>query len=147
MHDHHEGRALSVGGVVLRRGGHEFETVICRRGQTWFLPKGTPESWEHLEQAALREVREETGLDVRMAGPLGRITYRFAAGGTVIDKVVLFYLMRDTGGDVLRHDGEYEEVRWAPVTEALQLLSFENYREVLSRGSREWDRRAPTGGR
>ena len=146
MRDDHQGRALSVGGVVLRRGTRDLQTVICRRGDTWFLPKGTPELWEHLEQTALREVHEETGLDVRMVAPLGQISYRFARPGPV-EKVVLFYLMPAVGGDLSRHDGEYEEVRWAPVTEALRLLSFENYRDVLSRGVREWDRRSATRGR
>jgi len=135
-------RVLSVGGVVLRDHDGEIETVVLRRGETWVLPKGRPvAASESFERTALREVREETGLGVKILAPLGQIHYRFHAEGHEVDKGVLFYLMRVTGGDTEQHDGEYEEVRWVSIEEAERLLSFDNYRELLRGAVSEWTRR------
>lgn len=132
-------RALSAGGVILRRSGDGYETVIVGRKSdgAWLLPKGTPIADEPLEQTARREVSEETGLDVRIRAPLGSIHYSFVREGTRIEKTVLFYLMSAVGGDVDRHDHEYDYVRWAPIEEARGLLRFDNYREILDRAVKE----------
>lgn len=135
-----QGRALSVGGVVLRDQGGRIETVVLRRGETWVLPKGTPAAHESFERTALRKVQEETGLEVKILAALGQILYQFSADGWTVDKGVLFYLMRATGGDLAAHDGEYEEVRWVSLEEARGLLSFDNYRELLGRAVRQWSR-------
>jgi 8-oxo-dGTP pyrophosphatase MutT (NUDIX family) len=143
MGSDNEARALSVGGVVLREQNGRVETVVLRRGDIWVLPKGTPTTAnETLERTALREVREETGLEVRILAGLGQIQYRFTADGQRVAKSVLFYLMRATGGDVALHDGEYDEIRWVGLEDADRLLSFDNYRELLERGAKEWARRS-----
>ena len=100
---------------------------------SWVLPKGTPGEGETLEETALREVREETGLDVRILQPLGDMTYSFAATGERVHKVVHFFLMEPTGGDPSLHDAEYDEVRWVAVPEARRMLTFDTYRDVLDR--------------
>lgn len=127
--------ATAAGGVVLRAGDHGAEVALLGRVNdgSWVFPKGTPAHGESLEQTALREVREETGLDVKIVRPLGDMTYSFAASGERIHKVVHFFLMEATGGDPSLHDAEYDEVRWVTVGEARRMLSFDTYRDVLER--------------
>lgn len=127
--------ATAAGGVVVRGTFPDVEVVVAGRDRdrTWVFPKGTPEAGERIEETAIREVSEETGLAVEIVAPLGSIEYWFAAAGERVHKSVHFFLMRATGGDVSRHDHEYDEVRWAGVDEAGRLLSFRTYREVLDR--------------
>jgi 8-oxo-dGTP pyrophosphatase MutT (NUDIX family) len=127
--------ATAAGGVVLRGSGDEAEVVLTGRlsDQTWVFPKGTPDAGETIEETALREVREETGLDVAIVRPIGNVEYWFAVPGERVHKQVHFFLMRATGGDTSRHDHEYDDVRWVSVPEARRLLSFDTYRDVLDR--------------
>lgn len=129
--------ATSAGGIVVRFGADGTpEIVLGRRrrqrdGVTWTLPKGTPIEGESVEDTALREVREETGLDVRIVEPVGSIEYDFLRGGTRIHKIVHHFLMDAVGGDMAAHDHEFEEVRWLPLGEAMRLLSFETERDLV----------------
>lgn len=127
--------AVAAGGVVWRRGTAEPEIVLAGRSSdaTWVFPKGQPDRGETVEQTALREVREETGLDVRIVRELGTVEYSFAASGERVYKTVHFFLMEPIGGDLDRHDQEYDEVRWVGASEARRLLSFDTYRDVLDR--------------
>src|SRR5579859_1301326 len=125
--------AVAAGGVVIRRGDQGPEVVLAGREGMWVLPKGTPDASERIEETATREVREETGLDVRIVRPLGSIEYWFALPRQRVHKTVHFFLMEPVGGDTSRHDHEYEEVRWVSVDEARRLLSFDTYREMLDR--------------
>jgi len=111
---------------------------------TWTLPKGTPVPGETLEQTALREVAEETGLEVRISRPFGSIEYRFVQQGTRIHKTVHYFLMEATGGDLASHDHEFEEVRWVPLRDAVGLLTFETERALVARAADEI--RPPAGG-
>ena len=128
-------RTVAAGGVVWRRGAAEPEMVLAGRASdaTWVFPKGQPDHGESLEETALREVREETGLEVRIVRELGTVEYSFAASGERVHKTVHFFLMEPTGGDLDRHDHEYDEVRWVGASEARRLLSFDTYRDVLDR--------------
>ena len=130
--------ATAAGGVVLRQGEHGQEVALLGRVNdgSWVLPKGTPGAGETLEETAVREVREETGLDVRILRPLGDMTYSFAATGERVHKIVHFFLMEQTGGDPSLHDAEYDEVRWVSVPDARRMLTFDTYREVLDRALR-----------
>ena len=103
-----------------------------RDGVTWTLPKGTPSPGETTEQTALREVAEETGLEVRIVGPLPSIEYAFTQDGTRIRKTVHYFLMAPTGGDLSRHDHEFQTVRWVPFAEAGALLSFQTERDLVA---------------
>ena len=103
-----------------------------RDGVTWTLPKGTPDAGETTEQTALREVAEETGLEVRIVAPLPSIEYVFVQDGTRIQKTVHYFLMEPIGGDLSRHDHEFEAVRWVPFDEAAALLSFQTERDLVA---------------
>ncbi len=138
--------AVSAGGIVWRRSpSGEIEVVLCGRSAEharktghslkvnylWVLPKGTPDPGEQIEQTALREVQEETGLLVHMGESLGRIEYWFVAGGRRIHKRVYHWLMEPAGGDLANHDHEFDDVTWVPIDRAIQVLSYENERQVL----------------
>jgi 8-oxo-dGTP pyrophosphatase MutT (NUDIX family) len=132
--------ATSAGGVVVRReaGRTQFVVGIRRRdrdARTWTLPKGTPFAGETIEQTAVREVAEETGLQVRITEPLGSIEYRFVQSGTRIHKTVHFFVMEPTGGDLSDHDGEFEDVRWIDLADAPRMLTFETERALVARAA------------
>jgi 8-oxo-dGTP pyrophosphatase MutT (NUDIX family) len=103
-----------------------------RDAVTWTLPKGTPNPGETTEQTALREVAEETGLEVRIVEPLPSIEYSFVQRGTRIHKTVHYFLMEPTGGDLSRHDHEFERVRWLPFADAPALLTFATERALVA---------------
>lgn len=131
-------RAFSAGGILLRESADGREVLLGRRrrardGATWSLPKGTPDGDETAEQTALREVREETGLEVRILDSVGDIHYRFVRDGRRIEKTVRYFLMEVTGGDLARHDHEFEEVRWFDLAEAEALMSFATERHIVAR--------------
>ncbi len=111
----------------------EIVLVGFLREGIWVLPKGTPNSGETPEQTALREVREETGIEVRIIGDLGNIEYWFARKGVRFHKEVRHFLMVANGGDVAQHDREYDEARWFPLAEALRTLTHENEAQVVRR--------------
>ncbi len=104
-----------------------------RRRRTWTLPKGTPDPGETIEQTALREVEEETGLRVQILEPLSAISYVFVQNGVRIDKTVHYWLMEPIGGDLALHDREFERVQWVPFDEASQLLTFDSERALVAK--------------
>lgn len=126
--------AVSGGGVVWRRGrSGDVEVVLCgrRSDRVWSLPKGTPDPGETMEQTAVREVREETGLDVRVGQSLGSINYWFTAEGVRFHKQVHHWLMEPVGGDVANHDHEFDDVEWVPIGQARGMLTYRDERRVL----------------
>jgi 8-oxo-dGTP pyrophosphatase MutT (NUDIX family) len=133
--------ATSAGGIVVRLVDDTPELVVgCRRRErnvvTWTLPKGTPNDGESREQTAIREVGEETGLEVRITAPFDSIEYTFVQRGMRINKTVVYFLMEPTGGDLDRHDHEFESVRWISFEEAQRLLTFETERALVARAER-----------
>jgi len=132
--------ATSAGGVVVRFEGRVPQLVVGMRrrdrdGVTWTLPKGTPVAGESREETALREVTEETGLKVRITRPFESIEYTFTQRGTRIHKTVHYFLMEPTGGDLGRHDHEFEQVRWISFADAASLLTFETERDLVARAA------------
>ena len=125
--------AVSAGGVVWRRTERGLEVVICGRlrENRWVLPKGTPDAGETMEETALREVREETGLQVSLGPRLGSIGYWYAANGVRYHKQVHHWLMLPTGGDTAEHDHEFDAVEWLPIAEAQRRLTHPNERTIL----------------
>ena len=130
-------RAVSAGGVVYRRWDGCIGVVLCGRTKEgiWGLPKGGPNPGESMEETALREVREETGLEVVIQEKIGTIEYWFAREGVRYHKFVHHYLMTATGGSVEEHDWEYDRVEWFPVEEACKALSYRNEVDMVRKAA------------
>jgi len=129
--------ATSAGGIVVRKEQKGPSLVVGMRRRdrdlaTWTLPKGTPDPGETVEETAIREVTEETGLEVRIVAPLPSIEYTFVQSGTRIYKTVHYFLMEPVGGDLSRHDREFERVRWVSFDEAPALLTFPTERALVA---------------
>ena len=126
----------SAGGVVYRMiGGVPHFLLIRDSYRNWGFPKGHLKKGEAAERAALREVSEETGLGaLTLRGDAGTIEWYFQFRGRRIHKHCHFYLMESPGGRTKPQKAEgISECRWLPPAEALQMLSYENAREVLMR--------------
>jgi 8-oxo-dGTP pyrophosphatase MutT (NUDIX family) len=131
---------VSAGGVVYRDGGDGIEVILAarrtRRGDiAWGLAKGGIEPDETPEEAAIREVREETGIEAEIESSLGDTRYFYVWEQVRIRKTVHFFLMRHTGGDVNDRDDEMEDVRWFPLQRALKRAAYRGEREVLARAA------------
>lgn len=152
-------RAYSAGGVVFRLGPmpsseHDFaasytqpdgkypdlnsvvsiEVVLVGRSdpEMWALPKGTPRPGETIEQVAMREAQEETGLQVQLIAYIGNITYSFVRDHIRYHKQVRHFLLEAIGGDTALHDHEYDLVQWFPLAEACRRLTYSNEVQILS---------------
>ena len=131
---------VSAGGVVYQRGDDGVEVVLAarrtRRGDlAWGLAKGGIEPDESVEAAAVREVREETGIVAEIEASLGETRYFYVWEEVRIRKTVHFFLMRATGGDPNDRDDEMEDVRWFPLERALKRAAYRGEREVLGRAA------------
>lgn len=135
-------REFSAGGVVLRKGdnGPEMATVSPREG-VFALPKGHPEPGESLEQAATREVREETGLVADALERLGEVRYWYSWGGERVLKTVAFFLFHYRSGSIEDHDDEVVSAAWVSLAVAPQILSYKGERDMAGKalaGERAW---------
>jgi 8-oxo-dGTP pyrophosphatase MutT (NUDIX family) len=134
-------REISAGGVVYRpTDDGAIEVVLAsrrtRRGQlAWGLAKGGIEIGETKEQAAIREVREETGLTADIEADLGDTKYMYVWDDIRIRKTVHFFLMRHTGGNVEDRDDEMEEIRWFPLERAIKRAAYRGERDMLVKAS------------
>jgi ADP-ribose pyrophosphatase YjhB (NUDIX family) len=134
----------SAGGFVIAQDGSGRVALIGRESRSgridWCVPKGHPEGVENLEQAAIREIFEETGLEVEIVEGLGHIQYEFSAAGKLITKTVHHFLMRQIGGDLtIENDPQQEavDVQWFAIDDLHQVLAHENERRV-ARAVVEW---------
>jgi 8-oxo-dGTP pyrophosphatase MutT (NUDIX family) len=134
-------KEVSAGGVVYRQtddGGIEvlLASRRTRRGDlAWGLAKGGIERGESRRRAAVREVREETGLVAEIEADLGDTRYMYVWEDVRIRKTVHFFLMRPVGGDVAERDDEMEDVRWFPLERAMKRAAYRGERDILGRAA------------
>lgn len=128
---------VSAGGFVISKTDASLVALMARfnRGGKleWCIPKGHLEDDETNEQAALREVFEETGLRAEVINYLGEVSYQFIQSGNRISKTVHVYLMRQTGGELSFDKDphkEASELEWVRVSELLTRLSHSNERRI-----------------
>ena len=128
---------ISAGGVIYRRRPKGLDVCLIQthNGTAWQLPKGLIERGEPAEDAAVREVAEETGLTGELLGRLEKIEYWYVwdeeDGRVRVHKFVYFFLLRYVSGSTKDHDDEVDDARWFPIEEAQRTLSFVNERHVL----------------
>ena len=127
---------FSAGGVVVSRG-QVITIVPVKRAadgrRVLGLPKGHPDGDETPEQAATREVAEETGVRAALVEELGDVEYHYERRGRPVRKVVRFFLFDYRGGDLADHDHEIETARWMDLADAARELSYAGEREMVSR--------------
>ena len=132
-------RETSAGGVVVDRSQGDLRVAVIARVNRggrleWCLPKGHPEDEETIEQAAVREVAEETGIDGRITHPLGAIDYWFSVEGRRVHKTVHHFLLEAVGGTLTVEndpDAEAVDVAWVPLDDLPQRLAFPNERRIV----------------
>lgn len=131
-------RETSAGGLVVDRIDGATRGVLIgridRQGELeWVLPKGHIEPGETTQEAAIREIREETGLEAAIAATLGPIDYWFVAGKRRIHKTVHHYLLTPVGGTLATEDVEVSEVAWVPLDQLERRLRHPSERRLLRR--------------
>lgn len=133
-------REVSAGGFVISQTDPRSIALMARvnRGGKleWCIPKGHPENQESSEQAAIREVFEETGLRAEISDYLGEVRYQFLQSGKRITKTVHVYLMKQTGGELsLEHDPHHEasELAWVNIDELKNKLSHDNEKRIAEK--------------
>ena len=130
---------VSAGGVVfrLRDGGVVDVVLILTHERRWQLPKGWIEDGESPEQTAVREVREEAGVDAEIVGPLGDIEYQYVstydAEPARVRKRVHMFLLRYLSGTTDDHDDEVVHARWVEIVEAESLLAFKDEQRMMTK--------------
>lgn len=135
-------RQISSGGVIFRKVNSAVEVALIavKEGKVWGLPKGLRENGEGIAKTAHREVKEETGLDGRIIKMIDHIQYFYAqkeAEGTKrFFKIVYFFLMEYTAGDVKDHDTEVNDCRWFPIDEAIKVVEYKDEKEILKRAKK-----------
>jgi 8-oxo-dGTP pyrophosphatase MutT (NUDIX family) len=127
---------VSAGGVVVR-DGQVLLVVPTRRAangaRVVALPKGHLDGDETEAQAAVREVREEGGVDAELIEPLGDVRYHYRRDGRLIAKRVRFFLFEFRSGRVEDHDHEIEDARWVPLEQAVGELTYPGERDMVRR--------------
>ncbi len=126
----------SAGGAVVR--DRQLLVIVPRRraadgARVLGLPKGHIDPGETPLEAAIREVREETGVQAELVGELGEVRYWYQRDGRAVPKSVVFYLLRYLSGDTADHDDEVEEAYWIGLADACAALSYPGERQIAER--------------
>lgn len=125
----------SAGGVVVRKNNNQTEVLICERFSENLiaLPKGKPNEGEYEAATAIREVREETGINAIIKNKIKDIFYSFESPNGIINKKVSFFLMEKIDGEISNHDDEFDKVYWENWDSALNKLSYQGEKDVLEK--------------
>ena len=131
---------ISAGGLVIDGSGTKGLLIgridakdPTREKLLWSLPKGHIEAGESPEQAAVREVQEETGIESEIYKSLGVIDFWFMAGGKRIHKTVHHFLFKEKGGRIAPQVSEVDDVRWFPLTEIVERLAYPDEKKLIAR--------------
>lgn len=130
-------KQTSAGGVIFKKENNSVQIILVsvRNGLSWCLPKGIVNKGETIQEAALREVNEETGLTGRIIDDLGQINYWYYIREENIKcrKTVNFFLMEYVSGNTADHDIEVDEAGWFSLEEALEKVSYKGDRTVIEK--------------
>ena len=131
---------ISAGGLVIDSSGTRGLLIgridlkdQSREKLLWSLPKGHIEAGESPEQAAIREVREETGIESEIQKSLGVIDFWFMAGGKRIHKTVHHFVFKEKGGRISPQVSEVDDVRWFPLNEIVDRLAYPDEKKLIAR--------------
>lgn len=127
-------REFSAGGIVFKNGKVLLIKNAAMRDKNkayWGFPKGHINSGEKSEEAAVREIEEETGIETEIIKKLGDSRYIFTKEGEKVFKVVVYFLLEYVSGDLKPQDLEVLEVKWVDPEEAMEILSFKKDKEKL----------------
>lgn len=131
---------LSSGGVIFRSDNKtpEIALISVKGGSVWCLPKGIVDKGENPEQTAVREVREETGLNGRIKAKLGEVSYWYyiKEENARCRKTVHYYLMEYLSGSTKDHDSEVNDASWFPIDEALDKASYKGDKEIIGKAKK-----------
>lgn len=123
---------FSAGGIVYKRAEDgSLSILLIKNKDRYGFPKGNIERTEKKEDAAVREVKEETGVDAKIEDYLGNVEYWYRSGTDNIHKFVYYYIMSYVGGDVNPQKEEIESAEFVPVDKVMQLLSFDKDRKIF----------------
>ncbi len=133
---------VSAGGLVIDTTGtmglligrYDHKDASGKR-ILWSLPKGHIEEGETPEQAAIREVAEETGITSSITKSLGVIDFWFMAGGKRIHKTVHHFMFTEVGGTLLAQESEVDEVSWFPLSEIVERLAYPDEKKLIARSA------------
>ena len=131
---------VSAGGLVVDSTGSKGLLIgridakdVKRERLLWSLPKGHIETGETPEEAAIREVKEETGIESQIDKSLGVIDFWFMAGGKRIHKTVHHFLFKETGGKIAPQISEVDDVRWFPLDQIVEKLAYPDEKKLIAR--------------
>lgn len=123
---------FSAGGVVIKEEDGQTFVLLIRNKDRYGFPKGNIERTEKKEEAAVREVKEETGVDAEPIEYLGNVEYWYRSGTNTIHKFVYYYLMKYKGGELNPQKEEIEAAEWVPAEEVLDKLSFDKDKKIYN---------------
>ena len=133
-------RQFSSGGVIFRKTKSGVRVALISRqgGKVWCLPKGLIEKGESVQETALREVQEETGLVGKIVRKLGEVEYWYVSDEekTKFFKKVSFFLLQHKGGDIRDHDFEVDEVAWFPIAAAAEKMTYPSERKLMRKAEK-----------
>jgi len=138
---------VSAGGVAFRSaaGGTEVALISVGAARRWQLPKGLVNVGETTEITAVREVREEAGIETELLQKIETIEYWYVGSRgpqrVRFHKFVHFFLLRYIAGQVADHDREVNEARWVPAAQARKMLAFKSERQALEKAVKMIDAR------
>ena len=127
---------VSCGAVVIDSSDKVLFLSRDIDGRNHVLPRGTLENNETPEQCVVREIKEETGYQIEVINYIGHMTYTSSTADLEFDKVVLFFVARPTSSDVGKMDGEYDEVSWVNIKEAVEKAEHRDGSVMIKRAAK-----------